>query len=79
MNTPQISETALSSLPENSVSYEQMLQDLMNRLETVPETAVCPPPKAPCKAGHYMGWLALNAIAYGFKRGTEAAAGVQHE
>lgn len=78
MNTQQISENALPSLPENSVSYEQMLQDLMNRLETAPETAVCPPPKAPCKAGHYMGWLALNAIAYGFKRGTEAA-GVQHE
>lgn len=75
MNTRQISETALSSLPENSVSYEQMLQDLMNRLETAPETAVCPPPKAPCKAGYYMGWLALNAIAYGFNRGTEAAAG----
>ena len=72
----------MSELQQNgrgTTFYEEMLQDFILTLGKTPETAVCPPPKAPCKEGYYIGWLALNAIAYGFKRGAEAAEVARHE
>lgn len=74
-----LNESKIGTLSENHEPFEEMVQDFISTLEKTPEIAVCPPPKAPCKAGYYMGWLVLNAIAYGFKRGAEAAEVAQYE
>lgn len=54
-------------------NLEEMLMECMEVMNVNPASAVCPPPDAPCKAGAYMGWFALNALAYGYMKGVEAA------
>ena len=51
----------------------EMLMECMEMMNVNPTSAVCPPPDAPCKEGAYMGWFALNALAYGYMKGIEAA------
>lgn len=51
----------------------EMLVECMETMNVNPASAVCPPPDAPCKEGAYMGWFALNALAYGYMKGIEAA------
>lgn len=50
-----------------------MYQDMMEKLTSGQDALVCEPPEAPCKAGHYMGWFGMNAMAYGFRKGLAAA------
>ncbi len=50
-----------------------MFTEYMRTMDADPSAAICPPPEAPCKKGDYLGWFGLNALAYGFKKGVEAA------
>ena len=52
---------------------EEMLLECMETMKVNPAAAVCPPPDTPCKAGAYMGWFALNALAFGYMKGIEEA------
>ena len=61
----------MSELQQNgrgTTFYEEMLQDFILTLEKTPETAVCPPPKAPCKEGYYIGWMRLPTASNGGQR-----------
>lgn len=53
--------------------FGPMYQDMVEKLSRGQETVLCPPPNAPCSAGHFMGWFGLNAMAYGFRKGIAVA------
>lgn len=53
--------------------FGSMYEDMMDKFGTGKEALICEKPELPCDPAHFAGWLAMNALAYGFRKGLAAA------
>lgn len=59
--------------PELLDFFGPMYQEMLGQLVSGRAPFLNAPPEAPCTAGDMMGWLAMSAMAYGYRRGQKEA------
>lgn len=59
--------------PEALSFFGALYTDMMDKFGSGRESMLCEKPELPCDPGIFAGWLAMNALAYGFRKGVAAA------
>ncbi|MBQ2997282.1 MAG: hypothetical protein IJE22_08655 [Oscillibacter sp.] len=55
--------------PEALDFFGPMYLEMLEKFSAGQALLVCPAPEKHCKPGDFLGWVALNAMAYGYRQG----------